>query len=104
MYVIIWEYQVRAERVAEFVEIYSGTGPWTKLFQNSKGYWGTELLREERGAHRYITIDRWTSSQDHISFLAEWKIEYETLDAQCQGLTEQEALLGNWESISSETR
>jgi len=38
VYVIIWEYQVRAECVAEFEEIYSPAGMWAKLFQKSKGY------------------------------------------------------------------
>ena len=104
MYVIIWEYQVRPERVAEFEEIYSPTGVWAKLFQKSKGYIGTELLAEERCAHRYITIDRWSSSQDYESFLAAWKNDYEDLDAQCGGLAESETLQGKWERILLESK
>ena len=98
MYVIIWEYQVRAESVEGFEEIYSATGAWARLFQKSKGYLGTELLANESQPHRYITIDRWRSSSDYESFLAESKSEYERLDAQCEGLTEQETLLGKWET------
>jgi heme-degrading monooxygenase HmoA len=104
MYIIIWEYQVRAERVAEFEEIYSATGAWAKLFQKSKDYLGTELLADEKESHRYITIDRWRSSRDYESFLAESKSEYERLDAQCAGLTEQETLLGRFETILLETQ
>lgn len=104
MYVILWEYQVRAERVAEFEELYSATGAWAKLFQRSKGYLGTELLFDTKHPRRYVTLDRWSSSQEYLSFLAEWKSEYESLDAQCAVLTEQEARLGIWELISSETR
>jgi hypothetical protein len=40
MYVVIWEYQVKTDRLVEFEEIYSPTGAWTKLFQKSKGYHG----------------------------------------------------------------
>jgi heme-degrading monooxygenase HmoA len=98
MYIIVWEYQVREARLAEFEEIYSATGTWAKLFQKSKGYLGTELLCDEEHPHRFITIDRWTSSQDYASFLANWENEYATLDARCKGLTEQETLLGKWES------
>ena len=98
MYVIIWEYQVRANQIAEFEEFYSAVGEWAKLFQRNKGYLGTELLSDERNPHRYITIDRWCSSEDYESFLAEWKSEYENLDVQCEGLTEQETLLGKWET------
>lgn len=104
MYVMIWEYQVRAERVAEFEEIYTATGAWAKLFQRSPGYLGTELLLDTSRPHRYITIDRWRSSQAYLTFLAERKNEYESLDAQCAVLTEQETRLGTWELISSETR
>jgi heme-degrading monooxygenase HmoA len=99
VYVIIWEYQVRAERVAEFEEIYSPVGRWAKLFQKGKGYLGTELLAGERRAHRYLTIDRWRSAQAYESFLAEWKKEYEDLDAECGGLSESETLLGTWGEI-----
>ena len=98
MYVIIWKYRVKADHVTEFEEIYSATGAWARLFQKSKGYLGTELLSDEGHPRRYITIDRWTSSQEYASFLSDWKSEYERLDAQCNGLTEHESLLGRWES------
>ena len=89
---------MRAERIAEFEEIYAATGEWAKLFQKGKGYLGTELLVDERHSHRYITMDWWRSSRDYESFLAEWKNEYERLDVQCEGLTERETLLGKWET------
>lgn len=98
MYVIIWEYRVRAAHVAEFVEIYSATGVWARLFQKSQGYLGTELLADGEHPHRYLTIDRWSSSQEFEAFLAKYKKEYADLDAQCGGLTEQETLLGRWET------
>ncbi|HEX5941052.1 MAG TPA: antibiotic biosynthesis monooxygenase [Anaerolineales bacterium] len=98
MLFITWEYHVRAEHITEFEEVYSATGAWAELFQKSKGYLGTELLVDKGHSHRYITIDRWRSSQDYESFLAQWKNEYEHLDAQCAGLTEREILLGKWET------
>ena len=98
MYVIIWEYQVKAEHVAEFEEIYSATGAWAELFQRSKDYMGTELLSREGIPYLYITIDRWTSSQAFQAFLSEWKDEYVSLDSQCEGLTEGETLLGKWKT------
>lgn len=98
MHVIIWEYQVRAEHVAEFEKIYSATGAWSKLFQKSKGYLGTELLSDEGPPRRYITIDRWSSSEGYAAFLSEWKDEYAKLDAACAELTERETLLGKWET------
>ena len=104
MYVIIWEYQVKAERLTQFEEIYSAIGLWAKLFRKAEGYQGTELLRDLDQPHRYITIDRWNSSLHYESFLIRWKSEYAAIDAQCEGLTEKESFLGKWESISFETR
>jgi heme-degrading monooxygenase HmoA len=104
MYVIIWEYRLRPERVDEFEKIYGRNGAWSELFQQGSGYLGTELLRDSSDPYRYLTIDRWHSLSDYESFLSTWKTEYENLDAHCEGLTEQEASLGRWETISSEAR
>ena len=104
MYVIIWEYRVRAEDIVEFERIYHPRGIWAELFKKGNGYLGTELLRDPIDLHHYITIDRWASSEDHELFLAQWKKEYESLDSQCQGLTEHETLFGKWKAVNYETR
>ena len=104
MYVIIWEYQVKADRVAEFERVYSTDGAWAELFKKSEGFLETELFRDEKHPHRYITIDRWTSPRNYGAFLSQWKNEYAALDAQCEGLTRQETLVGKWESILPEAR
>ncbi len=104
MYVIIWEYQVEADSVAEFEKIYSSSGAWANLFKRAEGFLDTQLLRVENRPYRYITIDRWTSPGDYESFRLQWKSEYARLDAQCDGLTEQETLLGKWAAILPETR
>jgi heme-degrading monooxygenase HmoA len=100
MYVIIWEYMVKPEHVAEFEEVYIANGAWAQLFKKSPGYLGTELLHDPTSALRYITIDRWNSSQDYETFLLQWKSEYASLDAQYERLTEHESRWGKWESIT----
>jgi heme-degrading monooxygenase HmoA len=104
MYVIIWEYRVRQERVDEFEKIYGENGTWVELFQNGSGYLGTDLLRDPCDRYRYLTIDRWASIADYESFLSSWKNQYEEVDTQCEGLTERETSLGKWETISSKRR
>lgn len=103
MLVIIWEYQVRADHAAQFERIYSGDGSWAGLFQRSKGFIGTQLLRDVQQPYRYVTIDRWVSAEDYDAFLSQWKTEYARLDAQCDELIEQETLLGMWESRPHKT-
>lgn len=104
MYVIIWEYQVKAESSTEFEKIYGGDGAWAELFQKQIGYLGTELLHDPHSHQRYITIDRWVSSVEYESFLSQWKKEYQALDARCEDLTVQESMLGKWETIGHDTR
>lgn len=103
MYLILWEYQVKAEHAAEFERIYSPDGPWVKLFRRSEGYLGTQLSHDPGHPHHYLTLDRWASSRDYEAFLTRWKSEYKNLDKECEGLTERETLLGRWELLSPET-
>ena len=104
MYVIIWEYQLKADRMMEFEKIYNLSGAWAELFRKGNGYINTELLRDETNPQRFITIDRWASAKSYEVFHAEFNEEYELLDAQCEGMTEHEILLGKWESANNETR
>ena len=94
MYIVIWEYQVKADRVAEFEEIYGAEGVWVQLFQKGTGYLGTQLLRDSKHPRRYITLDRWVSSEAYNSFKANRQTEYKELDARCEHLTDRESFLG----------
>ena len=104
MYVIIWEYQVKAEHLDEFERIYHPAGLWAELFKRGNGYISTELLRDETHPHRYLTIDRWESVRDYKDFQAKWKEEYEAVDKRCEGLNEKETLIGKWETLDFEPR
>ena len=104
MYVIVWEYQVKAENLEDFEKIYGAGGSWADLFQRENGYLGTELLYDPQNPQGYITIDRWVSSLAYDNFLVRCQEEYELLDEKCNKLTERETLLGKWETIDPETR
>src|SRR4051812_587428 len=93
-YVIVWEYQVQLEQVADFENIYGEHGAWTDLFQRGTGYLGTELLVDPQNHCRYMTIDRWASAQAYNNFLIQNHGEYETLDMECKELTKSETLVG----------
>ena len=100
MYIIIWEYQVEPEHQAEFEGTYAANGAWAQLFKKETGYLDTELLRDPIDTLRYITIDRWESSHEYEAFLLHKHAQYAALDAQCAELTQQESLLGKWESVT----
>ena len=104
MHIIIWKYQVKAESVAEFEKRYNPNGTWANLFKKNNGYLGTEFLHDEEKPDFYVTIDRWVSREAYEEFKRDWDMEYKTLDAECEGLTIAESLLGNYEVVANGMR
>ncbi len=103
MYVIVWEFVVRPEKVDAFVSAYKFDGAWARLFAQTDGYIGTELLRAtERDATerdqgtRYVTIDRWQHAEDFTRFQEQFGDEYKALDTELEGLTVSERKLGTF--------
>ena len=83
----VWQYDVRPGAEPEFEEAYGAAGRWARLFATSDGYLGTELFRSLDVSGRYLTTDRFTGRAAWHRFLAEHRLAYEQLDAQCAGLT-----------------
>ena len=98
MIAILWRYEVRPERVADFERTYRTDGDWAQLFAKAAGYLGTELLREREGM--YLTIDRWRAREDFDAFLAAHRQAYDVLDKVCDGWTIAETRLGLFEAIA----
>jgi heme-degrading monooxygenase HmoA len=92
--VIVWEFQIRHEAEAEFLEKYGPEGIWARLFRQSPEYLRTELVRDVAAAERFLTLDYWQSEEAFIEFRKKYLVDYERLDKELQGLTEQETRLG----------
>jgi heme-degrading monooxygenase HmoA len=94
MYLILWEFEVAAERRDEFCAIYAAGGDWAQLFAQAPGYLGTDLLASCEDPARFLTVDRWTSAEHFADFQRNFHDTYAALDARCQGLTLSESRLG----------
>ena len=99
MHIIIWEYQVKPERQAEFEKIYAANGAWAELFKRGTGFLGAELYRKADQPLSFLTIDRWISKEEYGAFLSQWREEYKALDTQCEDLTESESQIGEWDLV-----
>jgi heme-degrading monooxygenase HmoA len=97
VFVVIWSFRPRPERVSEFETAYGPDGVWARFFQQSPDYLGTELLQPSDVPDRYVTIDRWQSRTAFEAFRAEHGDEYQALDHACEELTMDEAKLGEFE-------
>ncbi len=96
VHVILWEFRPRPGKEAEFEQAYGANGKWAKLFAQSEGFRGTELLKSATGT--YLTVDRWTSADAFAEFRRQWHAEYQALDQQMESLTESERSIGQYES------
>ena len=93
-YVIVWEFLVRQDREAEFVQKYGPEGVWARFFRSSAGYIRTELVRDVAVEGRLLTLDYWRTEEKFRQFKQQNLAEYERLDKEFEGLTEQETRLG----------
>jgi len=96
MYVIVWEFIIRAECANEFEAIYGPQGDWARLFAKTEGYRQTQLLRDTNHPRRYVTLDFWSSREAHDRFRREHEQEYMALDERCERLTVKENKVGEF--------
>ena len=97
MHHIVWEYEVRPDRVPAFVALYGPTGAWARLFSGATGYQGTTLYADTARPTHFVTFDRWASAAALEAFLATAREAYQRLDAQGAELTLRERRLGAFE-------
>jgi heme-degrading monooxygenase HmoA len=95
-YCYLWEFQVRPERQADFERRYGPDGEWVALFRQAPGYIETLLLRDRSQGLRYVTMDSWETFDAYRTFRSQFSRQYEELDRSCEGLTTQEASLGEF--------
>lgn len=96
MFVIVWQFDVPLNYVAEFEEQYSSTGAWAQLFSKSDQFLRTRLLKDAGQPRRYVTFDLWKSEADFQEFAATFAQEYKDLNAKSARLTISETRLGSF--------
>jgi len=94
MFVVVWQFEIAEDKIADFESAYSPDGSWARLFRTSPSYLGTELLRDAYAPGFYLTIDRWKSEDDFRAFRREHDQDYEALDRSCDALTSRETRIG----------
>lgn len=98
-YVILWEYEVRPEAVAEFERVYGPEGDWMAMFRDAPGWRSTTLLRDQEVAGRYMTIDVWESAETYRAFRSARAEDLQALDEACERMTATETIVGHFEKV-----
>lgn len=98
--VYVWEYRVRPDKIEEFLAAYGPDGDWVRLFRKAGGYLSTELLSDSEDPLRFLTVDRWNSKEARDLFRDRFDSEFAGLDKRCEGFTETERFLGDFEAVA----
>ena len=60
MIAIMWQFDVKPGREAEFEELYGDDGEWTTMNRTARSFLGNSFLRDQNRASRYILIEYWS--------------------------------------------
>ncbi len=100
MYVVLWLFRPSMGRESEFKRAYGPSREWTRLFQHGEGYLGAELLQRSDDPREYLVLDRWASRAAYEPSRVRFSSEYRKLDNRLEELTEEEAPMGTFETLS----
>jgi len=60
MIAIVWQFDVRAGREADFERFYGADGEWTAVSRHSRSFLGSSFLRDQTMPSRYLLIEYWS--------------------------------------------
>jgi hypothetical protein len=60
MIAIMWQFDVKAGREAEFEQLYGADGAWTAMNRHTRSYLGSSFLNDQAQTSRYIVIEYWS--------------------------------------------
>ena len=60
MVAIVWQFDVKPGKEAEFEELYGADGEWTRINRDTRSYLGSSFLRDQSNGARYILVEYWS--------------------------------------------
>jgi hypothetical protein len=65
MVAVMWQFDVKDGREAEFEQLYGVEGEWTALNRHTRSYLGSSFLHDQGRSSRYILIEYWSEMFVH---------------------------------------
>ncbi|MEZ5319123.1 MAG: GNAT family N-acetyltransferase [Vicinamibacterales bacterium] len=94
MFVRVWEFRPRFNRLEAFGQAYGADGDWAALFAQAPGFLGTELRPSIAKPRHFLTLDVWQDEDSWHRFLESRRGEYDALDRRLGPLVETEREAG----------
>lgn len=60
MIAIMWQFNVKDGREAEFEQLYGEDGQWATMNRQTRSYLGSSFLRDQNQPSRYLVIEYWS--------------------------------------------
>jgi heme-degrading monooxygenase HmoA len=99
MLVIVWEYEVKPDRIDDFESFYRPDGPWTSLFRSSPAFLSTTLMKDLRKKGRYMVADRWMSESMYEEFKQAHRQAYDQMSERGHRLITAETEVGRFDFL-----
>jgi quinol monooxygenase YgiN len=80
MIAIVWQFEVRPGKNAEFEELYGANGGWTSMNRRSRSYLGSSFMRDQAVSSRYLLIEYWSEMLVYERHQASRRDEMAALD------------------------
>jgi len=97
--VIVWEYMVKPDRIADFEDVYRPDGAWGALFRDAPGFVSITLMKDLRDPNRFVIADRWTSETLYEEFKRLHAAEYSALHDRGHRMIERENEIGRFDFV-----
>src|SRR5207302_11375650 len=80
MIAIVWQFDVKPGREADFERFYGADGDWTAVNRHSRSYLGSSFLRDQSRTSRYLVIEYWSEMLVYEEHKVYRRDEIATLD------------------------
>lgn len=99
MIAIVWQFDIRAGREAEFEQFYGADGEWTAVNRRSRSYLGSSFLRDQSRPSRYLVVEYWSEMIVYERHKASKKQQITNLDARRHELVASTEPLGVFSAL-----
>lgn len=99
MIAVVWQFEVKKARQAEFEEMYGADGAWTTMNRLTRSYLGTSFMRDQSRPSRYLMVEYWSEMVVYEQHRAYQSEAIASLEAQRAALVESAEPLGVFSAL-----
>jgi quinol monooxygenase YgiN len=96
---LVWQFEVKPGKQAEFESLYGADGAWTNLSRRSRSFLGSSFLRDLAGANRYLVTEYWSEMVVYEKHHATFEAELKALERQRDALVQSGQPLGLFNAL-----